>query len=248
MRAIRGRVPQWLRDPMTRLGRHEAMLLVLLLLVVAGAWAFAELADEVVEGGTHAFDVAVLRSMRDPRDPGRGCGPAWLPLVMRDLTALGGYTVVGLVTLGVAGFLLVQRRIGAVALVLASTLGGGLASAALKAVFSRPRPTVVPRLTEVSSPSFPSGHAMLSAAVYFTLGAMLARLEKSWRTRAYLLLVASAVTLLVGISRVYLGVHYPTDVLGGWTAGLVWALLCWAAARALQRRGALENPGDGTQR
>jgi undecaprenyl-diphosphatase len=85
----------------------------------------------------------------------------------------------------------------------------------------------------------------MSAVVYLTLGALLARLADQRRVKLYFLAVAALLTLLVGLSRVYLGVHYPTDVLAGWSAGLVWATLCWLAARSLQRRGAVERSAAG---
>jgi undecaprenyl-diphosphatase len=84
---------------------------------------------------------------------------------------------------------------------------------------------------------------MLGAILYLTLGALLARFAARRRTRAYILTVALVVTFVVGSSRIYLGVHHPTDVLAGWCAGLVWALICWLAARYLQKRGAVEKPG-----
>jgi undecaprenyl-diphosphatase len=136
----------------------------------------------------------------------------------------------------VSGFLLLVRRWRTLALVVGSTLGGTLVNALLKRLFARPRPTVVPHLTEVMTESFPSGHAMLSAIVYLTLGALLAQLVQRRRLKAYLVGVALGLTLLIGLTRVYLGVHYPTDVLGGWMAGLGWALVTALVARAARRR------------
>ena len=101
------------------------------------------------------------------------------------------------------------------------------------ALFDRTRPDVVPHLVEVSSASFPSGHSMLSMTTYLTLGALLAEVQTERRFRIYVLAWAVALALLVGWSRVFLGVHWPTDVLAGWTAGAAWALLCWAVAQAL---------------
>jgi undecaprenyl-diphosphatase len=154
---------------------------------------------------------------------------------------LGGYPVLTLLVAAVVGYQLMARHYWAALLVLAATLGGLLLSNLLKGIYARPRPDLVPHLTYVSSPSFPSGHAMLSAIVYLTLGAMLARLVEGLWAKLYFVAIAIVLAVLVGISRVYLGVHYPTDVLAGWSAGLGWAVLCWLAARQLQRRGMVEG-------
>jgi undecaprenyl-diphosphatase len=186
------------------------------------------------------FDEWAIRAMRNADDPAKPIGPAWLHEAGRDLTALGGVAVLTLITVAVAGFLWLRKMFGAMWLVLAATLGGLAVSSALKSAFERPRPDLVPHLSIVHSSSFPSGHSMLSATVYLTLGALLGRFVQPLRLKAYFLLVALILTFLVGVSRVYVGVHYPTDVLAGWSAGLAWALLCWLAARALQQRGAVE--------
>src|SRR5207302_4145258 len=125
---------------------------------------------------------------------------------------------------------------------LVATLGGFLISGLLKNHYERPRPAVVPHLSYVYSSSFPSGHSMLSAVIYLTLGSLLARLAERRRLKIYCVAVAMLLTFLVGVSRVYLGVHYPTDVLAGWAAGLAWAVLCWLVTRYLQRHGAVEKP------
>jgi undecaprenyl-diphosphatase len=225
-------------------GGLDLFLLLAVLVLVLGVWGFLELADEVTEGETQSLDEWVLRALRNPADLTDPVGPRWLEEVGRDLTALGGMTVLALVTAAVAGYLLSRRQYGALGLVLGATLGGLLLSALLKDLFDRPRPQLVPHLAYVTSASFPSGHSMLSAVVYLTLGALLARLVESVKLKLYFLGVALFVTLLVGLSRLYLGVHYPTDVLAGWTAGLAWAVLCWLVARYLQRRGTVERPAD----
>jgi undecaprenyl-diphosphatase len=146
--------------------------------------------------------------------------------------------------IAVIGYLALERLRHAMWLV-AIAAGGGLAvSTLLKQLVGRTRPDVVPHLMTVATASFPSGHSMLSAVAYLTLGALLARMSPRKTVKVYFLSLAVLLTLLVGLSRVYLGVHYPTDVLAGWSAGLAWALLCWLVARSLQRRGAIENPGD----
>jgi undecaprenyl-diphosphatase len=214
--------------------------------VSAALLGFAELAEEVLEGETGAFDRAVLLAFRDRSDPSRLLGPDWLHEAARDITALGSYPVLTLVTLGVAGFLALQGRRGAPTLVLASVLGGTVISTLLKSLFDRPRPDVVPHAVEVFTASFPSGHAMLSAVVYLTLGGLLARIQPRRRVKAWLLAYAASLALLVGLSRIYLGVHWPSDVAGGWVLGSAWALLCGLVARFLQRRGAIAPaPADG---
>jgi undecaprenyl-diphosphatase len=214
--------------------------LVVALVIVAGVWGFVELAEDVLEEDSRAFDHWLLEVLRHPEDPGWPRGPRWLVEIGRDITALGSSVVLTLVTAMVAGFLLLQRKYGAMWFVVIATTGGGLLSQLLKEWFGRERPEPVPCVW-VSSPSFPSGHALLSATVYLALGILLARIEPRPVLKVYFLGVMMALTFLVGGSRVYLGVHYPTDVLAGWTVGLVWALLCWSASRYLQRRGAVES-------
>ncbi len=148
----------------------------------------------------------------------------------------------------VVGSLFVDEKRAAAWLVLASVAGGTLLSVILKLVFARPRPDAVPHLITVSSASFPSGHAMLSAVVYLTLGALLSRVEGPPRVKIYVLSIAVLLTLMIDMSRVHLGVHWPTDVLGGWCAGAAWATLCWRIALALQRRGEVESDSAGRSR
>jgi undecaprenyl-diphosphatase len=233
----------WVTSIIEWVGGHEAVVLVGMLIPVAGAWAFLALADEVMEGGTQKLDDRILRALRRPDDPATPVGPPWLAEVGRDVTALGGVTVIALVTGTVAGFLLLDRKYAATAFVLTAAGSGFALSAALKGVFRRPRPEVVPHLMPAHYSSFPSGHSMMSAVVYLTLGALVARLVARRRLRFYVLAVAVMLTGMVGVSRVYMGVHYPSDVLAGWCAGLVWASLCWLIERRLQRRGAIEREG-----
>jgi len=215
-------------------------------LLIGGALqAFAELADEVEDGETHAFDRAVMLALREPGDPSDPLGPSWIEFLARDITALGGTAVLVLLTLAVLGFLLLSRRWGAAVFVTLSMLGGTLLSNALKSAFDRPRPDLVPHAVEVSSASFPSGHAMLSAVAYLTLGALVAEVLPQRRFRVYLLLCAVFLTLLVGTTRVYLGVHWPTDVLAGWSIGAAWALMCALMAWWMQKRGVIEDAATG---
>ncbi|WP_246173810.1 phosphatase PAP2 family protein [Limnoglobus roseus] len=208
---------------------------------VSGGVAFLAAAAAVTGPELQAADERVLRAFRTADDPAAPIGPRWVREAVRDVTALGGPAVLTLVTAGVVGYLLAGRHRPAAVFVLTAVVGGAVLSAALKAAFARPRPAVVPHLAAVSDASFPSGHAMLSAVVYLTLGAMLARLVTAGWAKAYFVLVAACLAALVGISRVYLGVHYPSDVAAGWSAGAAWSGLCWLVARRLQRRGVVDR-------
>jgi len=221
------------------LGGHELAVLLAFVGIASGIWLFGLIAGEVMEGDTQSFDRNLLLSMRrSDRSP---MGPPAVQEAARDITALGGTTVLALVTLITGGFLLLDGKRHLAIFVYGSVASGALAGAILKSLFQRPRPDLVPYATIVSNTSFPSGHSMLSAVTYLTLGAMLARSQQRKRLKAYFLLVAALLTFLVGVSRVYLGVHWPTDVLAGWTAGASWAILCWLVARWLQRRHAIEE-------
>ncbi|PCD01851.1 phosphoesterase [Sphingomonas spermidinifaciens] len=220
-------------------------MLVTLLIVTAGLFAFAYVASEVVEGEPLAIDRWLLLRFRSVADPALSIGPSWLSRAMLDLTALGGGTVLTLVTIFVAGYLAARRKLALAMFVAASIAGGGIASALLKLAFARARPDVVPHLVEVSSASFPSGHAMNSAMVYLTGAVLLASAEPSRRVRAFLIVAALLLTFAIGFSRVFLGVHFPTDVMAGWAVGIAWAVAAsWVAAN-LQRRHAIEG-AEGT--
>ena len=231
---------QWLHQ-FWRMAQNDLIqVLLVALAIVAGTWIFVGLAGEVLEGDTQAFDRWFLQALRSSEDPAWPRGPRWLVEVGRDVTAFGSPVVVALLTAIVLGYLWLQRRYGALWFVVVAITGGGLLARLLKEIFARERPEPLPCLW-VSSPSFPSGHAVLAAVVYLTLGILLARLEPRLLLKIYFLGVMMVLAFLVGLSRVYLGVHYPTDVLAGWVVGLVWGLLCWLAAWYLQRRGAVER-------
>lgn len=223
--------------------RREFALLVALVIAASAIWGFAELADEVLEGDTHAFDERILLALRSASDPSDPLGPSWVEELMRDLTALGSMGLLTIITLAVSAFLALERKTHAALFVLLAVGGGVLLSTLLKLGFDRPRPDLVPHGSTVYTASFPSGHAMLAAVVYLTLGALLARVQPRRLLKLYLLGLAILLTVAVGASRVYLGVHWPTDVVAGWAIGAAWALLCWAAALWLQRRGQVEPPG-----
>ena len=222
----------------------ERRVLIPLLLIAGGLWLVMGLADEIREGEQFRLDRAILLLFRESGDPAEPLGPYWLESAVRDVTALGGTTIIAMVTLVTAGFLLLSGKRHAAVLVLVSILGAVMLSFAIKAGIERPRPDLFPHGVEVYTASFPSGHATGSAATYLTLGALLARFQPQRRLKIYILTVCVLLTLLIGLSRLYLGVHWPSDVLAGWTLGACWALLCWLVARQLQRRGELESAGD----
>jgi undecaprenyl-diphosphatase len=220
---------------------HDVFVLLAMLAIVSSVLVFLKLADLVSDGQTQRFDETILLSMRNSDNQSQPIGPWWSEEVARDLTALGGFTDLTLLTLITTGFLVMAKKRHAAGLLLVTAVGGMVISFLLKDFFERPRPAVVPHLMEVRTSSFPSGHSMMSAVVYLSLGALLDRFVEGRRLKLYCLIVAILLTVLVGCSRVFLGVHYPTDVLGGWSAGLAWAVLSWLAARYLQQRGAIER-------
>jgi len=223
-----------------RFERHELTWLFVGLGACVLLFAFVALAGEVTEGDTLAFDTRILQALRDAPDLARPRGPIWIETVMLDLTALGGSTVLVLVVGAVVGFLLLQTRYRSALVVAVTAASGEILNYVLKDAFHRPRPSIVPHLRAVYSTSFPSGHAMESAIVYLTLGAILMRTADSRVTKLYILGVAILLTALVGISRVYLGVHYPTDVIGGWIIGFMWASICWLVAQRFERSAGLK--------
>jgi undecaprenyl-diphosphatase len=207
-----------------------------LLVFGLGLFAFLYLAGEVIEGETLRFDTWLLLALRVPGDTTDPLGPAWIEEMFRDFTALGGVGVLSLLTLISVGYLWLtgQRRVAL--FLLFAILGGLLLSSMLKSGFDRPRPDLVSHGSHIYTSSFPSGHSMLSAVVYLTGGALLAIVQSAHRVRVYLVGCSILTTLLVGVSRVYLGVHWPSDVLAGWAAGAAWAAACWLVAQWLHER------------
>ena len=221
----------------------ELRWLVFLVALVCAFWALAELADEVVEGSTRNLDRDILLALRTPGDPGDPIGPGWIEEMGRDLTALGGVAVLTLATGLVALYFLMRHRISSMLFLLFAVGGGIVLSGIAKEFFDRPRPELVPHGSIVHTASFPSGHSMMAAVAYLSLGVLIARVQPQRRLKIFILATAVLLTLLVGVSRVYLGVHWPTDVLAGWLAGAAWAAICFGAAQALARRGRIEPDG-----
>ena len=228
--------------------RQELSILVGAIVILALIWIFATLAGEVMEGDTRQFDEWVLGALRQRADPGQLRGPAWLASGAQDLTALGSPTVLGLTVLAVTGYLFLHGLYRNGMFIFVASVGGWVLNWLLKAVFARSRPDIVPHLREVMSSSFPSGHALTSAAVYLTLGALLMRIAEGRLAKYYCIAIAMLLTFLVGSSRVFLGVHYPTDVVAGWLIGMSWALLCWVVERTLERRAGLKREKEQVEK
>jgi undecaprenyl-diphosphatase len=220
---------------------EEPFLLLVASGVAGGLWGFIELADEIEDNETHAVDRRILLAMRTPGNSNDPLGPVWFEEAVRDITALGGVTVLTLITIAVVCYLFLQRKTGMAWMVVVAVAGGMILSTVLKGIFLRPRPDVVSHLYQVFQTSFPSGHSMMAAVTYLTLGALLAKSQPNFLIKSYIITVAFMFTALVGISRIYLGVHWPTDVLGGWAAGAVWALFWWLLAHWLQLVGKLKT-------
>lgn len=241
----------WNRLPfasrLASLGKHEVGILVAIFICASLLMAFGAIADEVVDGDTHKFDMAILMSLRTAGSPPDLLGPPWFEEMMRDLTALGSYAFIIIIVSAAVGYLLLVRKWALALLMLGAVLGGMLISNLLKMGFDRPRPDL-DHAARVFTPSFPSGHAMLSAVTFLTLGALLTRVNVDWRAKAYFLAIAVILTVIVGFSRIYLGVHYPSDVLAGWCVGSAWALVCWSIALWLQSRGQVEQPSSGAEK
>jgi undecaprenyl-diphosphatase len=219
---------------------REAKTLAALLIAAGALWLFVETADEVVEGETADVDERLLLMLRVPDDRSDPIGPGWVEELARDVTGLGGAGVLTFLTLTSMGFLVLQKQRNLAVYLLGAVAGGVVVSTLLKLGFDRPRPELVPHGSLVYTSSFPSGHSMLSAVTFLTLGALLASGQTNFKIRMYLVGIAVVLTVSVGVSRVYLGVHWPTDVLAGWTAGAAWTLVCWALAERLRRRGVVE--------
>jgi len=202
-----------------------------IILIAAGASAFIAILDEVTEGDTRAIDEAIILAFRVPGNPADPIGPSWVEESVRDVTALGSAPALMIAVLAVAGFLALAKAWRLAIFTLAACGGGLVVSSLLKYTVDRPRPDLVPHGNIIYTSSFPSGHSMMSAVVYLTLAALVARLIEKKRLKGYALGVALALTLIIGVSRIYLGVHWPSDVLAGWSAGAAWALGCWLIAR-----------------
>jgi undecaprenyl-diphosphatase len=205
--------------------RPERQILTILMLSAGALLLFVGLKERL--------DTDILLAFRSGSDP---IGPRWFEELARDITALGSLTVLILLVTASVVFLLMAHQHRDAWTMLAATVGGIAVMLTLKALLARSRPDMLLHSVYVSTPSFPSGHTMMSTVTYLTLGAFLARELRSRALQMYVMLLALVVSVLVGLSRVYLGVHWPSDVLAGWSFGAAWALLCWTSAERAAKK------------
>jgi len=237
---LKGPVPL---KSMEILKRLESRALLLIAGLSGAVWAFFNIASEVGEGETHAIDQRVLLMLRNPADLNDPVGPRAFEEAMRDITGLGGFTVVTLVTVVGALMFLFHKRWRHALVFVATVLLAELSSDWAKGFYGRPRPDLVPHESYVYSASFPSGHSTLSAAAYLTLAVLIAGQETGRATKTLVFGLAVVLVLMIGASRVYLGVHWPTDVLAGWCLGAAWATAAWIAVRRISD-ASREAPDD----
>jgi undecaprenyl-diphosphatase len=221
------RIIAWLRE-------FEPVVLASVATLVISVWLFGVLASMMLKGNTQAIDEMVMLVFRHPDNAAVLLGPRWFQEMARDFTSLGSVGWLVFSVFCVAGYLVLDKKSQMAAFVVASTTGGFILSSLLKYSFQRPRPDIVPHISHVYTSSFPSSHSMLSAVSYLTLGALVSSVVKRPLLKMYLLAIATLISMLVGATRVYLGVHYPTDVLAGWIAGLSWVLICTLSAKRLR--------------
>ncbi len=211
-----------------------------IILISLGLFAFFKLTEWVLNGETGGFDQRLLMMFREKDNPAIPIGPQWLEVVVRDITALGGFLVLGLMSLVVVGYLWLRQQQRLAIFVAISVTLGILLNTLLKELITRPRPDIISHGTDAALSSFPSGHTMMSTVVFLTLGALLSLSSNDRRIKLYILFWSVFLPVVVGISRLYLGVHWPTDIIAGWIAGATWALIClllshWFVNNELQR-------------
>lgn len=222
--------------------RLSSMPVLLAGAVGLALYAFFQIADEVSETEIKGLDQALLLAFRNPADITDPIGPIWLEETIAEITSLGGYPILIAVVAAVVGYLIVVRMYGPALYIAISILMGSALSQLLKLFYDRARPDLVEHLVTAHTASFPSGHATMSTIVYLTLAALIVRLVDNIRARVYVICVAALVSILVGLSRIYLGVHWPSDVAAGWALGVAWASLSWLAVSALRAVRQRRNP------
>lgn len=214
----------WLRARVDWMRARDLRLLAVMAAVSVLVLTFIKIGRAVTGAETHSFDEAILLALRSaPDDP---LGSEGVTAAVMHISSLGSGAVTGLIVLLTTLFFVLAGRWRYALLMLGCSLGTLAGMVLLKDFYERARPTIVTHIDPPGGHSFPSGHSMISAALYMTLAVLIARSLERRRLRVYVVGMGALITLLIGFTRLYLGVHYPTDVLAGWTAGLLWALLC----------------------
>ncbi|MFC5344259.1 phosphatase PAP2 family protein [Brevundimonas staleyi] len=214
--------------------RAEFAALGALAIVTLGIMTFVEIADDMTEADGQAFDQMVLQWMQPIA--GQPRGPWWLQEAAGDITSLGGIAVLGLFAIVAIGMLLILRKRLSALLLVVGLAGGVALSEGLKAIFERERPPAVYQAVATLNASFPSGHALLSTVFYLSVAVMMTRAFPKKRLKAYVLGVGMVFALMVGLTRVYLGAHWASDVMAGWCVGAAWAMALWLVSYAVERR------------
>ena len=223
------------------MGWREFVFLLTVGCITSSLWLFVVVTDEVVENEHHGLDNRILLALRTPGDLSQPIGPHFIKNASLDISSLGSAPVLTVVVVLICGYLMLERKFAATAFILFASITGTILNQVLKEFVGRERPHVVPHLSEISNYSFPSGHSMLSAIIYLSLAVLLTKTVKTRPTKMYIMGAAFFLAFLIGITRMILGVHYPSDVLAGWTAGTAWAMLCWVGATWLNQRGAINR-------
>ncbi|HEX7943516.1 MAG TPA: phosphatase PAP2 family protein [Phenylobacterium sp.] len=213
--------------------RFETRVLLGVILAAGALWAFLDIGGEMAEGETAGMDRRLILLLRTPGDLNDPIGSKGVEEAVRDVTALGGTTLVTLVTVVAVLAFVFHKRLRHALVMAGAVLLAFVSSELTKGFYARPRPDLVPHEVYVYSGSFPSGHSTLSAATYLTLAVLVASLETRRRTKALAYGLAGVLLVAVGLSRVYLGVHWPSDVLAGWCLGATWAMAAWIALRSM---------------
>lgn len=220
-----------------RVARAEVAAVIALLIIALGVFVFVRLADNLPQIDGEGFDWLVLGAVRPiAGDPSMPWGPWWLHEAAMDISSLGGISVLGLFALIALGFLLMSAKRLSALLLVVGLAGGVFLSEGLKAVFDRARPPQAYQVVDTLNASFPSGHALLSTVFYLSVGVMMTRAFPRRRFKAYAIGVGIVIALLIGLTRIYLGAHWASDVFGGWSVGAAWAMLLWLVAYAAERR------------
>jgi len=219
-----------------RLKALEARVLIAIMLIAAALLGFLKLGDWVRSGRTLDLDRRIILALRDPANPGQPRGGFWMRNVLHDFSALGGVTALTLSVLVATIFLWVNGRRRHAAVLVGTVIAATLAGQLIKGFYDRPRPDLVAYGDYFSESSFPSGHSHIATAVWMTLAIIAASLERSRTGKVTAFVVCGLICLATGAARVYFGVHWPSDVLGGWILGCAWALAAWLALGAWKPR------------